>query len=617
MASKVATRLFLASPASLRAVTAAETLHSSATTLVISEVIGNNSAATKAVTYSASRVNDSSLYNLSTPTTVVSGSISEVVYPLGYIWTAQSSDPSPAISSIPTDAPYAYLPTTISAGNSSSGSTAYSSSASITASNSSITSSESTGGSLVTSSSLPLSNATSSGAISGSASQVNASSTQVSSSQDLQPSSSANNSTPGAISSNASLSGAPSSDTLSSGASSNTLTSGASSSDTLTSGAPSSGLSSSLSSSQSLGSPSPPSVGGFGSTSPVISTGATSSPSPSTGPITSEATTETASTQASATSTPTIPFGVFVTTISNTPYTLTFVSTTAKQGTTFVESDASTTTTSSVTAGGAIWALPTLPIGFPLIPFPGPPPGAPPPSISGSGFNPLCIFGCGGGGGGSSSSTPGKLPCVIGCGGGESEPTGSGSNSNDPTSNEHSSVSSSRSSSETCTSGTTVRSCREDVQLSTSFVSGGSSSTVISSTSTSCITITTCSATATTSTSTTSTGSSKTEEIVCVPQNCGAGKCGTQALMLWEVEHQTDLISTACNAKRAAATGPVTPMVSLVARGAEFNDSKSLFERDLPQPPENGDFDSWLSGIMEGGHVRGGQGNENLVVSVL
>ena len=107
-----------------------------------------------------------------------------------------------------------------------------------------------------------------------------------------------------------------------------------------------------------------------------------------------------------------------LTTVSGSPYTLTWIGSTITAATTFTETGPSTTKTTSQTAGGLIWTLPTLPVGFPNPP-PGPPPGLPDP-VGGiiDPHVPGCIFGCGppglGGGGGGG----GGFPCLIGCGGG-------------------------------------------------------------------------------------------------------------------------------------------------------------------------------------------------------
>ncbi|KAI9841870.1 MAG: hypothetical protein M1837_000340 [Sclerophora amabilis] len=91
--------------------------------------------------------------------------------------------------------------------------------------------------------------------------------------------------------------------------------------------------------------------------------------------------------------TPTEAYGVISTVISGSTYDLTYVEAEATAATQIVQSNAETTTTEDITAGGFFWTLPTPPVGFPFPP-PGPPPGLPKPP--GGGSLPGCIFGCGG-----------------------------------------------------------------------------------------------------------------------------------------------------------------------------------------------------------------------------
>lgn len=148
------------------------------------------------------------------------------------------------------------------------------------------------------------------------------------------------------------------------------------------------------------------------SDSPSSSLTITSDNAASTAPsITSEIPTSTTPRITSFTSTsgaplPTVPYGITTTVISDTTYTLTYISTTVTDETTIVESDASTTTTATYTDGAPIWVVPTLPPGYPG-PAPGPPPiGPPAPNGGGGGGSSGCIFGCGGGGGGGGGGDP-------------------------------------------------------------------------------------------------------------------------------------------------------------------------------------------------------------------
>lgn len=197
-----------------------------------------------------------------------------------------------------------------------------------------------------------------------------------------------------------------------------------------------------------------------------------------------------------------LPWGVMLTTVSSTPYTLTWVGSKINSPTTIIETGPSTTATTSQTAGGFIWTVPTLPPGFPGPP-PGPPPGFPDPI--GGGIDPIvpgCIFGCGppglGGGGGGG----GGLPCLIDCGGGgggtgDPDPSKPSPSDNEPSNSKITQSQPSSTNSASSCSSSTFPSCTQVVSVS--------SSTTI--TSTSCITITGCSGTATTGVTTTSASS--------------------------------------------------------------------------------------------------------------
>ena len=210
-----------------------------------------------------------------------------------------------------------------------------------------------------------------------------------------------------------------------------------------------------------------------------------------------------------------LPWVVMLTKVSSKSYTLTWVGSKINTPTTIVETGPSTTETTSQTAGGFIWTVPTLPPGFPG-PHPGPPPGFPDPV--GGGIDPIvpgCIFGCGppnlggvGGGGGG-------LPCLIDCGGGGSgnndpNPSKPDPSDNDPTNSQATQSQPSITSSASSCSTSTFPSCTQVVSVS--------SSTTI--TSTSCITITGCSGTATTGVSTASTSSTS---VYC---SIGCAGCG-------------------------------------------------------------------------------------------
>ena len=187
-----------------------------------------------------------------------------------------------------------------------------------------------------------------------------------------------------------------------------------------------------------------------------------------------------------------------LTTVSGSPYTLTWIGSQITAATTFTETGPSTTKTTSQTAGGLIWTLPTLPVGFPNPP-PGPPPGFPDP-VGGiiDPHVPGCIFGCGppglGGGGGGG----GGFPCLIACGGGggggggggdpNPDPTKPQPSDNDPSNTKPTQSQPSRTNSASSCSSSEFPSCTQVVSVS--------SSTTI--TSTSCTTITGCSGTATT-----------------------------------------------------------------------------------------------------------------------
>ena len=202
-----------------------------------------------------------------------------------------------------------------------------------------------------------------------------------------------------------------------------------------------------------------------------------------------------------------LPWGVMLTTVSSKSYTLTWVGSKVNSPTTIIETGPSTTETTSQTAGGFIWTVPTLPAGFPGPP-PGPPSGFPDPI--GGGIDPIvpgCIFGCGppglGGGGGGG----GGLPCLIDCGGGGGGGGGGGNPDPDPSKPNPSdnNPSNSKTTQSQRTSTTSASSCSTSTFPSCTQVVSVSFSTTI--TSTSCITITGCSGTATTGVSTASTSS--------------------------------------------------------------------------------------------------------------
>lgn len=192
-----------------------------------------------------------------------------------------------------------------------------------------------------------------------------------------------------------------------------------------------------------------------------------------------------------------------LTTVSSKSYTLTWVGSKISAATTFTEIGPSTTETTSQTAGGFIWTIPTLPAGFP-IPIPGPPPGFPVP-VLGGGIDPDvpgCIFGCGppglGGGGGGG----GGLPCLIDCGSGGGGGGGGGGGPDPDPSPSDNEPSNTKPTQSQPTSTKSVSSCSSSAFPSCTQVITVSSSTTI--TSTSCTTITGCSGTATTGVSTAS-----------------------------------------------------------------------------------------------------------------
>ena len=197
-----------------------------------------------------------------------------------------------------------------------------------------------------------------------------------------------------------------------------------------------------------------------------------------------------------------LPWGVMLTTVSSTSYTLTWIGSKIDSPTTIIETGPSTTETTSQTAGGFIWSVPTLPPGF-LGPPPGPPPGFPVPN--GGAIDPVvpgCVFGCGPPGLGGGGVEGGGLPCLIDCGGGgggnaDPDPSKPNPSDNDPSNSKTTQSQPSSTSSASSCSTSTFPSCTQVVSIS--------SSTTI--TSTSCITITGCSGTATTGASTASASS--------------------------------------------------------------------------------------------------------------
>lgn len=220
------------------------------------------------------------------------------------------------------------------------------------------------------------------------------------------------------------------------------------------------------------------------------------------------------------------PWGVMLTTVSGESYTLTWVGTQINTPTTIIQTGLSTTETSSQTAGGFIWTVPTLPPGFPNPIPPRPPPGFPKPKLGG-GVDPVvpgCIFGCGTSGGGG-----GGFPCLIDCGGGDGEPSPTDSKPTDQTNSptntkateSQTATSESTESTLSCTESSVFPSCTQLVSVSV-YVTSGSTSTTTT-TSTSCTTITGCTGTATTEASTKTTSSAATAD-VCGP-SCGDSVC--------------------------------------------------------------------------------------------
>ncbi|PSK33512.1 3-keto-steroid reductase [Elsinoe australis] len=258
-----------------------------------------------------------------------------------------------------------------------------------------------------------------------------------------------------------------------------------------------------------------------------------------------------------------------------------------------------TITADTITPGGAIWVVPTLPSLFPQDIGPvGPPSGAPEPSEGGSSSpDPLCLFGCGpsdgsGKGGGGSS-----FPCVINCSGGgggggggsDGKPTDSKpTNSNGPETTIRSSTDELKSSTSSCTT-TAAPTCDETVFLTTSYYSDSSSSTIISSTSTRCVTITACDARATTATVTSSTSTSETE-YVCAPTVCASN----------------------CVRKRGP-TGPAptdaykcaVSLVTAASSAAAIPQKGRLTNRELPGPSVGESADKFISCIFDTNQVRG------------
>ena len=155
-------------------------------------------------------------------------------------------------------------------------------------------------------------------------------------------------------------------------------------------------------------------------------------PRPASTTYSNSSTTPIITSSSSSSLTTTAPFGITTTVISGTTFSLTYVSTTATQATTIVESNAQTTTTATYSKGGPIWIIPILPIGFPSPPPPPPPPPPIPPPTGGDGGGGGCEFGCESEGDNptttpnsqssttsssttsSSSSTPGMI-CSAGC----------------------------------------------------------------------------------------------------------------------------------------------------------------------------------------------------------
>ncbi|TKX21471.1 hypothetical protein C1H76_6545 [Elsinoe australis] len=303
----------------------------------------------------------------------------------------------------------------------------------------------------------------------------------------------------------------------------------------------------------------------------------------------------------STASAPKVPFGVFVTTISGSSYTLTFVSSTATGHSTAVETISGTTTTNTITPGAAIWVVPTLPPLFPQdVGNVGPPPGAPKPLKGGSSSpNLLCLFGCGPGDSSGKSGGGSSFPCIINCdagggggGGGRGGGGGGGSSNGKPTNSVPSQTiiksstdlsELSESSTSSCTT-TAVPTCDETVFLTTSFYSDSSTSTVISSTSTTCVTITACDARATTATVTSSTSTSESE-YVCAPTAC-AGACISKRSPIGPVPTDTY--------KR---------LVALADTADE--DEGHLVGRDLPAPSSDETIDKFIGDIFETGQVYG------------
>ena len=158
-----------------------------------------------------------------------------------------------------------------------------------------------------------------------------------------------------------------------------------------------------------------------------------------------------ATSNAQSIATPTVPFGVFVSTVGSNKYTLTFESTTAKSATQIIQTSGSSSSVTAIKAGDAIWVVPTRPPSFPHANTK-PPWGAPPVPGRFSG-NGGCLFGCG-------DSPPGPgghgPPCIIFCHGSHDNPphdqgNGKASDAQHSSTSDRSSRSSSRSSSSKCT----------------------------------------------------------------------------------------------------------------------------------------------------------------------
>ncbi|KAF4548245.1 Hypothetical protein D9617_30g011500 [Elsinoe fawcettii] len=293
--------------------------------------------------------------------------------------------------------------------------------------------------------------------------------------------------------------------------------------------------------------------------------------------------------------TPTVPFGVFVSTVSGKTFTLTYVQTTHSAGIATGTLGATIGASSRSTTNGIEWVVLSTPSFFPSDVVPTPPAGVPipvqrktPDSLS------ACLFGCGdghdtSGGGGETTGGPIKLPCVINCGlnddAGRQDRNPGGGGDDEATRTDTRSTEANKSTSCSCRP-TTATSCDETIFITTSYSSDTTRSTVLASTSTKCQAFTACGILPTTVTTTTATKTSATE-FICDPTAC-AGTCLVNRKRDVSGPQPNNAYKVGCSLIEAAA-------------------HKKVSKRALPAPSPGETIDHFISEIFGTNHVEGAE----------